>query len=369
MINDPFNPAFGKSPLLFLDRQTILNDYLDELSEADDQLNTPYQTTMISGVRGIGKTAFLSEIEERIEQLNDWIVVDIRNNPQMIDQVIGLLKSRPEIQISTINAKLKRIKTKHFDIEIDTENAEKTVIFDEIFKQLAKKHIKVLIGIDEAASTSAMRELAMIYQQLVRKKYGVAMVMTGLPEDLAELQHNKVLTFLLRSNKLELSFLHSRSIERAFIENFLKGKRKISVEIAHCMTMLTKGYTYAFQLLGHLIWRATKPGDVIDQQVIDKVMEQYEYKLQTNVYQMIFDKLSKNDQAFLNAMSQSAQSSVKISTIVDQLQKSSGYWSVYRRRLIDFQLIRQDAYGYVSFCLPKFKEFLQYEQVLNESEW
>lgn len=48
----PFNPNFGKVPRLFLDRENIIDDYIDELTNSGDHIDTPYQTTMIYGVRG-----------------------------------------------------------------------------------------------------------------------------------------------------------------------------------------------------------------------------------------------------------------------------------------------------------------------------
>ncbi|EEU30255.1 hypothetical protein HMPREF0501_00633 [Limosilactobacillus coleohominis 101-4-CHN] len=41
-----------------------------------------------------------------------------------------------------------------------------------------------------------------------------------------------------------------------------------------------------------------------------------------------------------------------------KMNKPSGYIGIYRRRLIDSQVIRPAGYGKVKFALPLFKEFV-----------
>ena len=368
-MNDPFMPTFGKAPLLFLNRKELIDNYIYELTYSNE-LNTPYQTTMISGVRGLGKTAMLSEIETQISQLDDWIVIDLRNTDDIVDQLISILRHESKVNLRSIDLQLKRIRTKHFDFELNTKTTENTIMLEGILKQLQKKHIKVLIGIDEAASTPALRDFALLYQQMIRKSYGIALLMSGLPEDITELQHNKVLTFLLRSEKIKLPFLDRNSVERSFIKYFMDGGRKIDVLIAHELANMTLGHAYAFQLLGHILWRETKPGDSINRELIDRIKNRYITVLKQNVYQIIYAKLTQPDRDFLQGMSQVEQSPVRISDAVKYTKHPSNYWSAYRQRLIDFQLIRQTSRGFVSFCLPYFREFMQSEKELQEgADW
>ncbi|MFK5676584.1 hypothetical protein [Ligilactobacillus sp. LYQ60] len=222
----PFNPNFGKVPQLFLDRERIITDYVDELTNAGAEIDTPYQTTMICGVRGSGKTSVLTGIIGQIERHDDWVVVDLLNNQLIVDNLIENLQMQPELKLKSFFSKIDKVKTRHFNFKLAAGNATQIGLLMEIFKQLKAHHKKVLIAIDEVSSTPQIRDLAMIYQQLIRQRFRVALVMTGLPENISELQHNKVLTFLLRSNQLELPFLHGKSIERAFRTNFAQGGGK-----------------------------------------------------------------------------------------------------------------------------------------------
>ena len=367
----PFNPNFGKVPQLFLDRERIISDYVDELTNAGTEIDTPYQTTMICGVRGSGKTSVLTGIIDQIEQHDDWVVVDLLNNQLIIDNLIENLQMQPELKLKSFFSKVDKIKTRHFDFKLVAGNATQIGLLMEIFKHLKAHHKKVLIAIDEVSSTPQIRDLAMIYQQLIRQRFGVALVMTGLPENISELQHNKVLTFLLRSNQLELPFLHGKSIEQAFRTNFAQGGRRISDEIATRLTLMTRGYAYAFQLLGYLVWKSTAPGDEISADVVNQVVNEYQDTLARKAYALVYQQLTAGDKEFLRAMamSESEDGQVKMAAIARQTGKPSNYWSTYRKRLIKQQIIKDEAYAYVAFKLPYFKDFVLEEQRIEKYDF
>lgn len=51
----------------------------------------------------------------------------------------------------------------------------------------------------------------------------------------------------------------------------------------------------------------------------------------------------------------------------EKLNKEKNYISVYRKRLIDDQIIISAAHGKLSFTLPYFKEFVNENAILYES--
>ena len=48
------------------------------------------------------------------------------------------------------------------------------------------------------------------------------------------------------------------------------------------------------------------------------------------------------------------------------MEKGPNYIAVYRRKLIDDQIIKPNGYGYVSFLLPYFDKFVEQEMILDE---
>ena len=70
--------------------------------------------------------------------------------------------------------------------------------------------------------------------------------MTGLYENINNLQNEKNLTFLYRAPKIELKPLNIRRIANNYKANF-----NLSDEDANHMAALTNGYPFAFQVLGY----------------------------------------------------------------------------------------------------------------------
>lgn len=128
------------------------------------------------------------------------------------------------------------------DIEVALANMLETL----------KKHgKKVLITIDEAANTKEMRTFISAFQILIRKDLPVFLIMTGLYENINALQNEKNLTFLYRAPKIELKLLNIRTIA----ENY-KTNLPVSDEEALAMARLTRGYSFAFQVLGYFTFEA-----------------------------------------------------------------------------------------------------------------
>ena len=65
--------VFGKEPL-----QQILrvSQSIDIVESFQDDL-APQQVYMITGVRGSGKTVFMTEISRQLSEDSDWIVVEL----------------------------------------------------------------------------------------------------------------------------------------------------------------------------------------------------------------------------------------------------------------------------------------------------
>ena len=98
--------------------------------------------------------------------------------------------------------------------------------------KLKKRKRKLLLVIDEVAPTRKEVQLAALYQSMIRQGYPVAMVMTGLPNQVSELQNNAVLTFLLRSGRIELALLNLLDVQNRYQTAFTKGERQLSTALA-----------------------------------------------------------------------------------------------------------------------------------------
>lgn len=59
------------------------------------------------------------------------------------------------------------------------------------------------------------------------------------------------------------------------------------------------------------------------------------------------------------------QSKIKAKSIGEVMNKPANYISVYRKKLIDDQIIKSAGYGYVSFILPFFDKYVKDQMLLD----
>lgn len=116
------------------------------------------------------------------------------------------------------------------------------------------------------------------------------------------------------------------------------------------MTGLTKGYPFAFQVLGYLYWenRGVK--------TLEGILPEYDQYLEEYVYDKIWSELSDLDRRILFEMSKSGETRVK--KIREKMKMTSELFSVYRERLKRKGVLDTSKYGEVSFFLPRFAEFV-----------
>jgi ribosomal protein L20A (L18A) len=219
------------------------------------------------------------------------------------------------------------------------------VAVTKMLERIAQKGKKVLVTIDEATCNQTMKEFASLFQIFIRRDFPVFLLMTGLYENIYELQNEKTLTFLYRAPKMELRPLNIGMIAKKYREIF-----GLSEEDALPMAQETMGYPFAFQVLGFLCWK--------NKAKWTEMLDEYSQYLEEYVYEKLWSELSAQDKVVLRAMSESE--SRKVEAIRAKAGKNSGNFSVYRNRLIKKGIIISTEYGYLEFALPRFREFVKH---------
>lgn len=170
----------------------------------------------------------------------------------------------------------------------DIENAIQAML--EVVKDKKKR---VLITIDEATSNEEMKIFASAFQIFVRNELPVFLLMTGLFENIDALQNEKNLTFLYRAPKVKLQPLDKGAVKQKYQEIF-----GFSSDDALAMADMTKGYPFAFQVLGYLTWQ--KDGDY------KSVVGMYRQYLSEYVYDKIWSELSNKDKKICYGIAETA---------------------------------------------------------------
>ena len=174
--------------------------------------------------------------------------------------------------------------------------------------------------------------------------------MTGLYENIYDLQNDRSLAFLYCAPKLILEPLNYSSVRNHYQKFF-----DIDTETAGKMTGLTKGYPFAFQVPGYLYWEKR------DQMDLEDILPEYDQYLEECVYSKIWSELSSLDQKIL--MNISSDEELKVKDLRERLQMSSELFPVYRERLKRKGVIDTGEYGKIAFALPRFAHFVEMQKI------
>ena len=342
-MSNPFTLSFGKKPAQFISRITQTNEIVENF-RADVPSNQIY---MLTGVRGSGKTVMMTTVSNIIAEDNNWITLELNPARDLLQSLAAKLYGIPELHTLFLKAKFD---FSEFGLGVSIENAAPVTDIETAISLmlgvLKEEGKRLLITIDEATNSDNIRVFASSFQIFLRQDYPVFLLMTGLYDNLYDLQNEKSLTFLYRAPKIVLDPLNYTAVKKHYMDIF-----GLSVQDAEYMALLTKGYPFAFQVLGYLYWENR------EHMTIEEILPEYDQYLEEYVYSKIWSEMSELDKKIVYEMSVSGET--KIKNIREKLGMKSELFSVYRDRLKRKGVVNTQEYGHLSLALPRFDDFVK----------
>jgi hypothetical protein len=244
MPSNPFTPAFGVTPPLLVGRQDEIDDFRFALQEG---IGAPERMTLLTGMRGTGKTVLLNAYED-VARIEGWLVVSETAEPGMIERLTntGIPRLLPAI---------------------DSDPHEPRPDFRYRMNQLLdaiEPEAGVLISIDEIRGTDDFELLSHTVQHLRREERNVAFVGAGLPSSVqAVLSADRPTTYLRRADRRHLGMLEADEVRAALEVPILDTGRGIASDALDIAVEGTRGYPLMVQLVGFETWRASRDDDAI----------------------------------------------------------------------------------------------------------
>ena len=325
-----FTAAFGELSDQFIPRVKISDKIIRDFS----QQNPPNQVFIITGVRGSGKTVLLSSFVSYFEVQEDWIVINLNPDGDLLqDFANDLYENNSMAEI------FRSLKTSPSDFGILPE-----IAIARMLKKTQEKNKKVLITIDDIKNTKNAERFISEFQIFLRQDLPVYLLMAGLPENVDLLQNNDILTFLYRAPKMFLGPLNLSYISGIY----KKSIPNLTENDADEMAIITKGYPYAFQLLGYFTYE--NDGNF---RLAECECKLY---LEKHVYEKIWAELSPVSRQILYETAKSETGQIK--EIREKLNIKPNQISPYRDKLIRKGIISGEDFGKIKFMLPYFSEFV-----------
>ena len=281
MERNPFVLNFGKVPKQYISRELIIDEITQEMFDEDTQNNC----FMLTGTRGSGKTVTMTAIEHRVLESEDWIVIRLNAERNILESLVGKLYDSREFMTKFVDANLNLSK---FGIGLNLGSkspvADIESALEIMLKEIKKKKKKLLVSVDEVSNTASMREFASSFQIMIREDLPIFLLMAGLYENICDLKDEQNMTFLYRTPQYEMEPLNLTLIADRYSKLF-----GIDVDAAMDMAIITKGYPFAYQAMGKYVWEEEK------HEVTDRVLANFDEALSHYVYKKMWSELSEKD--------------------------------------------------------------------------
>ena len=338
-MNNPYCLTFGKEPYQLISRYVPFNEIIRIFTdEAPSQ-----HIYMITGVRGSGKTVFMNSIAKELREDKDWIIIELNSSGDLLEEMAQKLYYEPGMnkvfKESGISLSFSGIGVEFKKKDIMSANAE--IVVEKMLEKLNKKKKRVLITIDEAVNTKEMRLFASAFQIFVRKDLPLFLLMTGLYENINILQNEKNLTFLYRAPKIYLLPLNMGSMADIYEKTL-----KMTSEKALMLAKETKGYSFAFQVIGYFCFAYN--GDY------EKAKREIRQYLDDYVYEKIWAELPEKEKKIVTVIAVDKLN--EVAEIKERLELKPNEFSVFRDRLIKKGIVDGRIRGRLEIALP----FLDY---------
>ena len=338
-MSNPYTLVFGQPPLEMIERKAQAERIISEFCQdrPSNYLN------LVTGIRGCGKTVFITQIANRLREKKEWIIINLNPQRELLTALAAKLNSDQTLSRLFREAE---INLQAFGFGVGIKGAPPVTDIEEalirMLRSIQKHKKRVLITIDEVTNSRDIRVFASSYQIFLREELPVFLLMTGLYNHIDRLRNAEGMTFLERAPRTVLSPLNFTAMADKYLHTL-----KIKEDAAVMLAKATKGYSFAFQTIGYYAWEYPNH--------LDQALQYAKEYLFEFAYEKIWSELSANDRIAVRAIHQSKTG--EIIRVREILNWTSNQFNPYRDRLIKSGVILSPRNGYIELALPWFGEY------------
>lgn len=377
-VSNPFRATLGSTPPYLAGRRHEIEDFAEAL---DDGPGAHERISLITGLRGVGKTALLNAFEEEARARSWWVISETAT-AGFTERIIDALFRKASEILHTHRRKLSGITLPSIGgiqfsdiLEHQPKITLRSVLTEilswqeEIDRKLGQDSVGLLITLDELHyhRREEVIDFGATIQHLVREDLNISVAMAGIPQSikplLASEEGKNPVTFLRRANRIDLGLIDNNEVRKALAEPVEKVGFTWESDALTDAAEACGGYPFMIQLIGQQCFKRKRSNFI----TVDSVAEAAvvaKRKLGQLVHEPALADLSEVDRTFLVAMAADDGPST-MSDIAQRLGVNSQYAGNYRRRLIDAEIITSSGYGQVDFELPYMREYLREHAVVD----
>ena len=383
-IKNPFSPGAGSPPPELAGRDAILEQARVLLGRV--QQKRPEKSILMTGLRGVGKTVLLNEME-RMAQREGYrtILVEAYEDkplallliPQLrrllfeLDRMAGAgdkVKRGIAVLKSFIGAVRVTVGDVEFGLDIDPERGaadsgdleiDLPNLFTAVAEAADERRTSVAILIDEIQyfRSSELSALIMAMHKMQQRQLPLVLIGAGLPILPGLAGESKSYAERLLSFP-DIGPLPEAEAARALKDPIEAAGESIDPAALREIFRLTQGYPYFLQEWGYQAWNHAERSP-IDLRIVLETTTLVEQRLDENFFRVRFNRLTPREKTFLRAMAELGTGPYRTADIAEAIGVKITTLGPVRASLIKKGMIYSPSHGDMAFTVPLFDEFMR----------
>ena len=382
-LNNPFSPGAGAPPPELVGRDQLLEQARVLLGRIKQK--RPEKSILLTGLRGVGKTVLLNEIDRLAKTAGYRTIVieaheDKALGPLLAPHMRGLLFELDRIAgagdkvkrgLRVLRSFLGVLKVTYDDVSIgldvepeqgSADSGDLEIDLPNLFVALGEaaeeRRSAVAVIIDEIQyfRQKELGALIMAMHKMQQLQLPVLLIGAGLP----------ILPRLAGESKSYAERLFDFPVVGALSERDSTKALQEPAEAAGVafqapalkeIFRLTKGYPYFLQEWGYQAWNLAT-GSPIALKTIEAATAAVVPRLDHNFFRVRFDRLTPSEKRFLRSMAELGAGPQRTGDVANVLGVKVTSLGPVRAKLINKGMIYSPAHGDMAFTVPLFDEFM-----------
>ncbi|PCI43778.1 MAG: AAA family ATPase [Proteobacteria bacterium] len=383
-IANPFSPGAGAPPPELVGRDSVLEQVKVLFGRV--QKHRPEKSIIMTGLRGVGKTVLLNEME-RIADSYSFKSLHIEAHGgkplgvllaphlrTLLFEINRLADAGDKARrgLAVLKGFVGAIRLKAGDIElgldIDSEigtadsgdlEVDLPSLFVVVAEAAKERNVCLSIFIDEIQylKHDELSALVMAMHKIQQRGLPLVLVAGGLP----------ILTGLIGESKSyaerlfsfpDIGALSESDANKALQDPVQEEGVRFDKAALKEIFRLTQGYPYFLQEWGYQAWNRAESSP-IELSVIQDASKLVLQRLDENFFRVRFDRLTPTEKKFLRTMAELGSGSQRTSRIADSLGVEIGSIGPVRAKLIHKGMVFSPSFGELAFTVPLFDEYMK----------
>ena len=381
---NPSSPGAGAPPPELVGRDSVLEQADILLGRV--KVQKPEKSLLMIGLRGVGKTVLLVEMQKKAEALDyRTIFVEAHEDKSLgpllapylrtllysLDRVAGV-GNKVRRALSVLRGFIGSLKLSYGDVSIgldiepelgSADSGDIEIDLPQLLVAVGEAawdaHSAVAILVDEIQyrSQKELGALIMAMHKLQQRQLPIVLIGAGLPV-LAGLAGESKSYAERLFNFPSIGELSKIDAYKALRDPALAAGVEFEEKALKKIYEMTLGYPYFLQEWGYMAWNKASSSP-ITYAVVDSATKEVIEQLDNNFFRVRFDRLTPGERHFLRMMAELGEGPYKAGDIADKRNVKVSALSATRANLMKKGMIYSPSYGYIAFTVPLFDQFMR----------